>query len=78
MVLEPTWLECPDIQGFRTCFKSSVSQLEPIENPDFLNPLKVKKSAIKKMFLFFSLSKKMGDNSYGNYPYYFQFIFTVD
>jgi hypothetical protein len=46
MVLEPTWLESPDIQGFRTCFKSSVSQLEPIENRDFLNPLKVKKSAI--------------------------------
>ncbi len=37
MVLEPTWLESPDIQGFRTGFNFSVAQLEPIENPDFLN-----------------------------------------
>ncbi len=45
MVLEPTWLESPDIQDFRTCFKSSVEQLEPIENSNFLNPLKIKKKS---------------------------------
>jgi hypothetical protein len=42
MVVEHTWLESPDIQGFRTGFKFSVAQLEPIENPDFLSLVMVR------------------------------------
>jgi hypothetical protein len=36
MVLKPTGLESPDIQGFRTGFKFSVAQLEVSLNSLFL------------------------------------------
>ncbi len=46
MVLEPTWLESPDIQDFRTGFKSSLAPQQPCQNDNFLSPLTIKKMGL--------------------------------